>query len=313
MADLQINIVSWHRYLTRGLVVAPELLGLSHDFTFKTGSVKVELPSNDALPKKVTDTSTLEPDDALVTVTASRKEGDYWVPTKVLVKSVDVQVDLIETVTLPEEVMTRHPNPVDLVSKEQRTQLDEMTKSHGGLADEAFDWWVRVLRWKSGKGWIARPEIHGSDSGWGPCLLDRATKRRLWQGPLVLNATIHDAVTLPIWHDVEAAIKQGQESPVYVDSMFDGIEQFKADNLQLSVVYLAVACEAFMRARVVRHLPKGLSATVLKYIHEAPVSQVRDRFFKDTLDNEQKKILTRVNPRLRALFKARNKILHWGH
>jgi len=313
MADRQINIVSWHRYLTRGLVVAPELLGLSHEFTYKSGSVKIELPSGDALPKKVTDTSMSEPDDAPVTVKGYRKQGDYWTPTQVSVKSVDAQVDLSETVTLPEEVMTRHPNPVDLVSREQQARLNQMTESYWGFADEAFDRWVRTLRWKSGQGWIARPEIHGSDSGWGTCLLDRDTKRRLWRSGVEVTMHMHSPITLPTWNDVEAAIKQGHESPVYVDSMFDGIEQFKADNLQLSVVYLAVACEAFMRARVVRCLPTGLSPAAAKFLSEAPIAQVRDHLFKDTLDSEQKKALAAFNTQLRRLFEARNRIVHWGH
>lgn len=313
MTDSQISIISWHRYLTRGLVVAPELLGLSHEFTFKAGSVKIELPSGDALPKEVTDTSVWESDDSPSTIEAYRKEGDHWIPTQVSVKYVDVQVDLDETVTLPEEVLNRHPNPVDLVSKEQQTQLDGLRDRHGGVADEAFDRWVRALRWKSGRGWIARPEIHGSDSGWGTYLLDRDTKRRFWVSGVTLNVSLGHPIASSMWHDVEAAVKQGQESPVYVDSMFDGIEQFKADNLQLSVVYLAVACEAFMRARVVRGLPKGLSPAAAKFIREAPIAQVREHLLRDTLDNEQKKILTSVNPRLRALFEARNKILHSGH
>jgi len=250
--------------------------------------------------------------DSVVTIKSYREEAGCKLPLAVSVKSVDVQVDLDEVVTLPEEVLTRQPNPVDLLSKEQQTQLDKIMNSHTDFADEAFDRWIRILRWKSDNGSIARPEIHGLDSGWGTHLLDSATKRRFWRSGVTVTVYLDHAITLQIWHDVEATIKQGQESPVYVDLMFDGIEQLKVGNLQQSVVHLAVACEAFMRTRVMQNLPKGLSATVVKYIDEAPIRQVQERFFKDTLDNEQKKVLKSTNSRLHQLFNARNTVLHSG-
>lgn len=312
MADSQINIYSWRRYLTRNLTVVPELLGLSHEFAFRNGQVKIELPSADKLPKEITDTSIMESDDSPLTIKSYREEGSRKIPTGVSVKSVDVQVDLGETVTLPEEVLARQPNPVDLLSKEQRTRLDRIMNSHIDFADEAFDRWIRILRWKSGNGSIARSEIHGLESGWGTHLLNGTTKRRFWRSPLIMTIYLDNPITLPIWQDVEATVKQEQESPVYVDLMFDGIEQLKVGNLQQSVVHLAVACEAFMRTRVMQNLPKGLSATVVKYIDEAPIRQMQERFFKDTLDNGQKKVLKSINSRLHKLFDARNTILHSG-
>lgn len=313
MADSQINIRSWRRYLTRNLTVVPELLGLSHEFAFRNGQVKIELPSADNLPKEITDESIMKSRDSIVTIRSFREENGRKIPIALSIKSVDVQVDLGEVVTLPEEVLTRQPNPVDLLSKEQQTQLDKTMNSHTDFADEAFDRWIRILRWKSDNGSIARPEIHGLDSGWGTHLLDSATKRRFWRSGVTVTVYLDHAITLQIWHDVEATIKQGQESPVYVDLMFDGIEQLKVGNLQQSVVHLAVACEAFMRTRVMQNLPKGLTPAVEKYIKEARIKEILDHFLKDTLDDEQNKVFRKIKPSLRQLFKARNTILHSGH
>jgi len=94
--------------------------------------------------------------------------------------------------------------------------------------------------------------------------------------------------------------------------MFDWIEQLKVGNLQQSVVQLPVACEAFMRTRVMHNLPKSLPATIVKYIDEASISKVQDHFFKDTLDNGQKKVLESINSRLHQIFAARNTILRSG-
>jgi hypothetical protein len=313
MTDSQINILSWNRFITRNFSVAPELLGLSHEFLFKNAQVKIELPSADNLPKEITAKSMRESIDSILTINSYRLEDGRKIPTGVLVRSVDVKVCLNETITLPEEVLTSQPNPIELLSEEQRNRLDKITNPHTDLAYEAFDRWIRILRWKSNKGSIARPEIRGFESGWGTYLLNGATERPFWGIPPGLRVYLYVPMTLSIWHDVEAALKHGQESPIYIDSMFDGIEQFKVGNLQQSVVYLAVACEAFMRARVMQNLPKGLTTAVVKYIDEAPIRQILERFFTDTLDNEQNKAFKRIKSCLHKLFDARNTILHSGY
>jgi hypothetical protein len=95
--------------------------------------------------------------------------------------------------------------------------------------------------------------------------------------------------------------------------MFDGIEQFKLGELQRSVVDLAVACEAFMRARVMQNLPDGLTKAASKYIDEANIRQVLEHLFKDTLSEEQMRRLKSTKSRLHRLFDARNTILHSGY
>jgi len=315
MTDSQINIVSWSRFTTRDFTVAPELLGLSHEFPFKDGQIEIELPSTGKLPEEITDESVsiVESRDSIVTIKSYREEYGRKIPIEFSINSVDVQVCLDETITLPEEILTRKSNPVDLLSKKQLTQLNRIMKSHTNLAAEAFDRWIRILRWKSNNGSIARPEFHGFESGWGTYLLNGATKRRIWRNPFILTFSIVSPITLSIWRDVETTLKLGQESPVYIDSMFDGIEQFRVGNLQQSVVYLAVACESFMRARVMQNLPEGLTAAVVRYIYEANIRQIQEHLFKDTLNDVQAKLLKSINSRLHQLFDARNTILHSGY
>jgi len=313
MNDSQINIISSKTFTITHFTVAPELLGLSHEFLFKNGQVKIELPPADNLPKEITEESIMESHNSILTIKSWRVENGRNIPTKIEVKSVALQVCLNETITLPHEVLTRKPNPVDLSSKQQQTQLNQITDFHTDLASAAFEWWLRILRWKSNDGSIGRPEIHGFQSGRSTYLLDSATMSRFWAGPILVTMFLPNLITLPVWQDTEATLKRGQESPVYIDSMFDGIEQLKVGNLQQSVVYLAVACEAFMRTRVMQNLPKGLTPALQKYIKDARIGEILDHFLKDTLDDEQNKVFSTIKPNLGQLFKARNKILHSGH
>jgi hypothetical protein len=241
MTDSKINIISWDTFIARNLIVAPELLGLSHEFTFKNGLAKIELPSADNLPKEITDESIRQSYDSVLTIKSYREEDGRKIPLGISVNSIDVTVSLNITINLPEEVLTRHPNPIDLLSDNQQKRLDEISKSHRDVSSGAFDRWVRILRWKSNNGSICRPEVHGLESGSSNYLLDDTTKWRFWASPYIVTVYLHKPIPLSEWHRVEEALKLGQESPVYIDAMFDGIEQFKVGNLQQSVVYLAVA------------------------------------------------------------------------
>ena len=226
--------------------------------------------------------------------------------------SVDVLVHINERPSLPEEALTRHPNPIGLLSNEQQRELNKLAKAYEDTAYRAFDLWIRTLRWKSDNSTIGRPEIHGYESGWGTYLYNNETSNQFWSFHKPYTLNIYTAVTLDQWYEVEETLKRGQEPPVYIDLMFDGIEQFYLGYLQRSVVDLAVACEAFMRARVTQNLPEGLTSSLLTYIDEANIRQLQGHLFKDTLDNEQRKLLKSINSRLHELFDARNTILHSG-
>jgi len=305
MTNSQVDLLSRNRFITRNLAVVPELVGKATEFKFENSQVRIELPTEDKL------TESREDDSPLHIIGYAKKDGSKK-PTKIAVNSVVVLVRINERIRLPKEVLTRHPNPIDLLSNEQQKQLDKLAKAYGDTAYRAFDLWIRTLRWKSGNGAIGRPEIHGAKSGRSTYLLNGQTGRRFWAYPKPLTLRMYECITLPQWHEVEVALELGQQPPIYIDLMFDGIEQCKVGDLQSSVVDLAVACEAFMRIRVMQNLPSGLTDAVLKHIGEAPIRRVLDNLFKDTLSDEQNRRLKSILSTLRQLFKARNEILHSG-
>lgn len=314
MTDSQINIVSRKRLNVRHFLVTPELLGLSQEFPLENSKVKIELPSADNLPKEITEESIMKSfdSDSILTISVHHKEENGRItPIGILVNTFDMIVDQNHTVTLPEQVLDRQPNQVDLLSKTQQKRLDNLRDFHDEVANRAFDRWLKILRWKSNNRLIGRPDIQSPESG-GSTLLNRATRKRLWLSPIRSTMYVYDPITLSLWSEIEQTLNQGESSPVYIDSMFNGMEQFDLGNFQYSVVYLAVACEAFMRTRVVQNLPDNLSKTVIKYIDEVNISQVIDHLFKETLSDEQKNHLKTINSRLHELFIARNTIMHSG-
>lgn len=305
MNYVKIHLVSWNRFITRNFAVVPELLGLACKFPLEDALISVELPTADNLK----DNS----EDSKLKLVSYKEENGHKVPLKIAVNSVDVTVNLNKKRTLPEEILTRHPNAIDLLSEKQQQNLNELAEAHNKVASMAFDLWVKILRWKSCNGSICRPEVHGAKSGWGTYLLNNATKQRLWIGSQMLTLRMFGTVTKTQWEEAEKALKLGQTSPIYIDSMYDGMEQFSLGNFQRTVVDLAVACEAFMHLKIANSLPSGLTEAVARYIDEANIRQVLEHLYKDTLSGKQSKLLNNINSTLHQLFDARNTILHSGH
>jgi hypothetical protein len=306
MIPVQVELSSWNRFITRNLAITPDLLGLSHEFRFEKGQVRVELPTADNSMEDMTR-------DQRLSLLSYKEEDGRKVPTRIWVNSVDVLVRLNNGVSVPEQVLTRHPNAYELLSEEQQRQLNQLAETHGDIAEKAFDVWLRTLRWKSNNGTIGRPEVHGYESGWSTYLLNDETKWRFWASPHVLTVPPGKPITLAEWQEVQEVLERSQEPPVCIDLMFDGMEHLNVGDLQRSVVDLAVACEAYMRARVMQNLPGGLTEAVKRYIDEANIRQVLNHFFPEILSEEQKNLLKSINSSLQQLFNARNAILHSGY
>ena len=306
MTLIRVTLASWSRFITRNFVVAPELFGLAHEFQFEEGRVRVELPTVDELSNDAT------AEDKRMHVHAYTVENGREIPTRILVDSVDVFVRLNKTLGVPEELLTRHPNQYEILSKEQQRDLDNLANIHEDVSERAFDLWIRTLRWKLSNGAIGRPEIHGYESGWSTYLFNDETQWRLWAGRQVLPFRLENPVTLAEWHRVQEALNLGQRPPVYIDLFFDGMNHLSHGELQRSVVDLAVACETFMRRRVMEKIPYGLTEGIRRYIDESNIRQVLDHFFPDTLTDDDRKLLKSINSRLHQLFDVRNRILHSG-
>jgi hypothetical protein len=185
--------------------------------------------------------------------------------------------------------------------------------AHQTIAENAFDAWLRVLRWKSNNGHIGRPILVGPESGWGTYLIEENTGHRFWAATRTLHGPPGQALTLVEWSDAAHALSSGVFSPVHYDLLFDAIEHFQIEDFQRSIVDSAVACESYMRAKVMQTVPLGLGDSIRKYIDEANIRQVLNRFFPEILTEEKRAKLKGINSMLHQLFDARNTILHSGH
>lgn len=284
----------------------PELLGQSHKFEFEGKEVRIDLPSASDLPDGEN-----RSDQLSLTGWKETESGD--VPRKYNIHRVNVFVHFDSELTFPTEVLSRSPNASDLFSSSQQKSLDKQTQKYGQIAENAFDLWIRTLRWQCRKSCIGRPEIQGHETGWTTYLIDENTNHRVWGSPLRMVIMFSDPVTVAQWKKVEKALSQRLQPPIYYEQFSDGEEHLRRDDLQRAVVDFAVACEVFIRTIVMRDLPDQLSQAVKDYIDETNIRKVMSSFFPAALDKDGNDILDRIRSELHKLFDARNEILHSGN
>ena len=287
------------------LVIVPDLVGASHDFVYDEHPVRIALPSKDKIP-----TEPLKGD--LLVFNGYREEEGKKTPLEFWVYAVDVTVLIQKEISVPAEIVSRHPNAYEIVPEAKQRELNQLTEVYESVAEKAFDLWVRTLRWKCDNSAIGRPKIRGHESGWSTYLISRSTGQGIWISPSVITVPASKAVTTDIWKEAELALQNGITPPVFIELMHDGIEHMKAGDLKRATVDMAVACESFLRALVANSLPNGLAGSISEYVDDANIRPVLTKFVPEILNDEERGRLKKIEKRLHKLFDARNDIVHIG-
>lgn len=297
------RLKSWNRFLTRHFAVLPDLLGKQHAFPFEGASILLTLPNFDQV-----DSDNGSHDVASI---SSRRATDNE-PLEIAVHKVDVEVTADFTYPIPTDALTRHPNALDLFSEDQQRQLEDAANKHQQRAEEAFHYWVRIMRWVCDDYRIAREDVSGFHSGGRTYLLDEATDHRVWSQSLMFRVPGRRRVNGTEWAAAQETLADGKQPPVYIERKHDAQAQLETGEYRRALIDTAVACETYLRTIVIRHLPESLNTRLLEYIEEGNISQFINKFVAEFLDEAGNQQFGRLKSDLFSLFDRRNKLMHLG-
>lgn len=307
-----IGAHSLHHFRTNRLVITPDLLGKYHKFNFQGYKVKI------SLPKTITELDqTLKQGfslkyEASAYIFGTKAGTNKKIPTLLGVDIVDISVEVPNKVKVHKDMLRNPPNQAGVLSDKQIKYYDSLVDSQSGIANDAFGYWLRVMRWKSGGSFIGRPSIQGISSGAGPYLINNRTKKRIWIGGRTFSLGEIVKIDKQIWVNIAKALKKNNEPPVYYDLLSDAIEHKKISDLQRALVDLAVAGEVFMRSQLMIRLPKNLQPSIKDYVDDASIRKVIKTFFPELLSGDGKRGFKKIKSKLHKIFDERNNILHSG-
>ena len=177
--ERKVKVKSWNRFKISSFAVKPEVIGKEHSFQLLDATVTVKIPTIDKVDRD-------KRYDNVATV--GRRRAKSGEPVDYQIYKVDVEVSISVTATLPEEVLNRSPNAVDLFSQTEQNSLMTITKKHEDVAEKGFKYWVRMLRWLCDDSRIGRYDVGSFHSGRPTYLIDAATNKKFWIGSLTFNA-----------------------------------------------------------------------------------------------------------------------------
>lgn len=303
MSSVVVHLYSWNRYVTRNFAILPELLGAVLQFKLEGYTARVKLPASDQLDRG-------KGFDEVITVGARRASDNE--PLEFIINKVDIEVEKPERTEVPDEALTRNANAYELFSQKEQQGLNDIAENHRVISEKAFEYWIRILRWKCDDGSIGRPELHDYHSGWSTHLHDIDTKRTLWIESQVMYVRGYIKVNRELWIEVEQALQQGLEAPIYIEYKHDGEQNIKIGDLNRGIVDLAISCETYLRLKVSRSLPRELERSIVGYIENTNIQRYIDHFFPSILSATQKGRYQELKPELHRLFNHRNEIVHEG-
>ena len=318
MKSTRIALISWNRFRSRHLYVLPEVVGRKHEFTYNDYVVTISLPSLDVLTplEELVKLDYYEHEDVLLSFHSYKEKNGKMYPTFYEIGYVDVTVNGGKQMSLPPEILIRQPNAYELLSTESQNRLDKIATEHGRVAEQAFNFWVGVIRWQTGSSAIGRPEIRSFKLGWGTYLRDEVTCKRIWHGgtlPTTRAGTqITASVYLEQWNNAEILIKQGVHAPIYFNYYFDAVEHFDLMDLERCVIDLAISCEVLMKTFVREYLPARQPDSIKEQIEKTNINVYYEKFLPDMLEPAKKEKFLELQSGIKALFKHRNAIVHGG-
>lgn len=297
-----MNVYSRDRFITSAFSISAALMGRTLSFRHGGARVTIELPCLDDVD------DTRSEGARAVKGMWNRETGEI---IEYSIRSVDVCTEIESKLEVPNEILSRPINAYQLLSDEKQAELTKVAESCLARSKSAFEYWISLLRWVSNYHKLCRQSRVGSSSGWGTYLIDSTSQREFWvhHQPIVIAG--YRSITEDIWTKVSQLASAGHEPPVYSMLLSDALACIDENDFRRALVDLSVACEVFLRSRVIDSLPAGSSNQIIRLIEEVNVNQLITHLFPALLDQAAAdRYKKTVKENLSSMFASRNKLMH---
>jgi len=228
----------------------PSLQGADVQLPFEAHVIEIRLP-------------TLPPEEKRYSEFAEA-EADVWTSSKEVI-NVHIYTVLVSILGLEFELPAAAAEHLSinasLYDEKERQELDQQSDQLYFLARRALDYWLRVVRWKTGLGLI--------DLDFRP---DRAT---LYGGRLFSNAhggafyspLVGRTAAMPkvhrikplTWQEIGTAVSAGMTPPIWNEYLMSAHRRIEHGDLTAATIDLAIAAESVIRRSVDEKLPPSTS------------------------------------------------------
>ncbi len=303
---MKIEAASWNRFNSDWLAVTREVLGRKHRFNFEGRHVEVCLPQEEHADRG-------KGYDEVAECIRWKKQNGKDIPENFHIFKVDLTIDLEKPIEVRKALLEFAPVRRELITETKAKLFDKIIEEHESLALKAFDYWIRVVRWKIGFWLIGQPEIQTPRSGWGTYLIEKDGGKRFWAGSHEFTIRFTKAVTIEEWDVIQEALSERREPPIWIEFLFDAQHKLEMGDKSGCILSLAIACESIFRHAVYNQFPdvKHVDERLIDTFNEINIRAIFRNITKFRFwDKNWKKNCdwSRIN----EIFNLRNSVVHLG-
>jgi hypothetical protein len=229
------------------------LQGATAQFSFENELVEISLPR-------------LPPDGKLASDYRYREaEVDEWKNLTGEIINVHIYVVAVTILSLEFDLpiaAAQHPHiDTSLYSEAEARALDEKSDQLHFLARRAMDYWLRVVRWKTGLGLIDIDTLPTGESLYRGRLINDSNGGGFYSPPIqrTFAGSRRYRLTAAKWSDIESAVCAGEKPPIWSEYQMRAHRRIDNADLVAAIIDLAVAAESVIRRAVDRQLPANTS------------------------------------------------------
>lgn len=302
----QVAVAVWTRYEAYDLNVAPSLAGAVHHFSMQGRPVTFQLPKR---PHQ----SDWSRDDAPISCRSwfgDRAGNGRIRPHHFCIREIECLLDTGKKRLVPERSIGVVRS--EYFSSIERKQLLRLTDTHSDIMNNAFLYWVDVLRWKSGISTICQPQVNREPNLTKHYLVDAYTGKRFFSDVTVINVMLERVVSRRHWKEAQKVLDLGQSVPLWHICIAEAGQQLQLGDQRRFILDLAIASETAMRHLTSKFIKEPINFEFQEIVNNVPSSRIFDKFGKLGFNSLRWKSLKGDINNIKKVMTYRNHIMHRG-
>jgi len=239
-AGVLINAKYEERMRIKHLSMEPSLEGAKVQFEFEAHLIEITLP-------KFSSSNQAKPGDPY-----AEAEADVW-DKHGQISNIHIYVLSVSVLALQFRlpvVAAKHPHiNASLYTTEETRNLDEKSNHLYFLGRRAVDYFLRVVRWKTGLGLIALDAREDRASASGGRLFNLSHGGSFYSpaaGRTIVVPRRH-RLTMKKWNDIVVALSAGLHPPIWNEFLMSAERRLDMNDLRAATIDLAIAAESKIR------------------------------------------------------------------
>jgi len=303
MEKEKILIKIWRRYRAYHFDIVPSLASASHTFEYQNHIIKITLPSS---PKK----EDFLKENTPMSFSAYRQLKNRKVPIYYWVNEIDATIDTGKK----RKIRTDALGTIDyeLFTKKERESLNKFTFKYEAILDSAFEYWIDVMRWCTGKQTLCQLSHIRQESHLGTYLIDSRSNKRFYCPGDVMELELSKPIKKIEWNKAQGILTRGEDVPIWQIYYAEAYERLNIGDTRGYIISLAISLETIVRHMTSNFLKEPINEKYRSMVNLISIVGIIHQWKKLGFNStawenlrEEKKVIIHI-------FELRNGIMHRG-